>query len=157
MVNVQQETNEPYPSFLFYIVSPKFSVRRCFCCDKFTNFTLFSRQLNTDRHIIHGNLLISIAISQAIFLAGIEQTRNKVYITYNLKLVFILNQVILSLLTRISPSHAARWYKCFSLCGSLNFLKMAFDIMQSYGGGQLKLRKEEEISFLCSKEFLFFS
>ncbi|KAM7445445.1 hypothetical protein ABFA07_006051 [Porites harrisoni] len=34
-------------------------------------------QLNTDRHIIHGNLLISIAISQTIFLAGIEQTRNK--------------------------------------------------------------------------------
>ena len=94
VVNVQQETNEPYPSFLFYIVSPIFSVRRCFCCDKFTNFTLFNRQLNTDRHIIHGNLLISIAISQAIFLAGIEQTRNKVYITYNLKLVFILNQLL---------------------------------------------------------------
>lgn len=41
--------------------------------------TLFiHRQLNTDRHIIHGNLLISIAISQTIFLVGIGQTHNKV-------------------------------------------------------------------------------
>ena len=37
-----------------------------------------NRQLNTDRHIIHGNLLISIAISQTVFMAGIEQTQNKV-------------------------------------------------------------------------------
>ncbi|KAL9984194.1 hypothetical protein ACROYT_G006465 [Oculina patagonica] len=41
-----------------------------------TSFAVFT-QLNTDRHIIHGNLLISIAISQTIFLIGIEQTQNK--------------------------------------------------------------------------------
>ncbi|KAJ7330241.1 hypothetical protein OS493_022765 [Desmophyllum pertusum] len=41
-----------------------------------TSFVVFT-QLNTDRHIIHGNLLISIAISQTIFLVGIEQTQNK--------------------------------------------------------------------------------
>jgi len=41
-----------------------------------TSFVFFT-QLNTDRHIIHGNLLISIAISQTVFLVGIEQTHNK--------------------------------------------------------------------------------
>jgi len=41
-----------------------------------TSFVVFT-QLNTDRHIIHGNLLISIAISQTIFLVGIGQTHNK--------------------------------------------------------------------------------
>lgn len=41
-----------------------------------TSFAVFT-QLNTDRHIIHGNLLVSIAISQTIFLFGIEQTENE--------------------------------------------------------------------------------
>lgn len=41
------------------------------------SFVLFTR-LSSDRHIIHGNLLISIAISQTIFLAGIERTQNKI-------------------------------------------------------------------------------
>lgn len=47
--------------------------------DLFPNFLFFAcSQLNTDRHIIHGNLLVSIAISQTIFLFGIEQTENEV-------------------------------------------------------------------------------
>lgn len=51
-----------------------------FCCQYMLGKLTLSiyRQLNTDRHIIHGNLLISIAISQTVFLVGIEQTHNKV-------------------------------------------------------------------------------
>jgi len=41
------------------------------------SFVLFT-QLNNDRHIIHGNLLLSIAISQTIFLAGVGHTENKI-------------------------------------------------------------------------------
>ena len=74
-----QETNEPYP--LSTLSHPYFQSGGVFAVINLLTF-LFNRQLNTDRHIIHGNLLISIAISQTIFLAGIEQTRNKVYITY---------------------------------------------------------------------------
>ena len=70
-----QATNEPDPLSTYFQSDGVFVVINLLTL-------LFNRQLNTDRHIIHGNLLISIAISQTIFLAGIEQTRNKVYNTY---------------------------------------------------------------------------
>ena len=38
----------------------------------------FRRGLHSDRTIIHTNLLTSIAISQTVFLAGVEQTASKV-------------------------------------------------------------------------------
>ena len=51
---------------------------------------LFDRQLSNDRHIIHGNLLLSIAISQTIFLAGIGHTENKVCVNSHTPLIQFL-------------------------------------------------------------------